>query len=153
MTKIGVHTHITNPLSSGYLAYLACVESWARVADKVVVVDGGSTDGSIPLLIDWIGQLANKMHVISTPETSWGKGQMWCWPQIAINRQVGFASLATDWAVHVDADHVLHDDISREAFQSELNKFTQSYVLSFWVSGFKGGGAKTPKEDESLDCE
>ena len=40
---IGIHTHITNPLSSGYHGYPACVDSRLSIADEVIVVDGGST--------------------------------------------------------------------------------------------------------------
>lgn len=139
MATIGVHTHITNPLSFGYLSYLACVESWARVADEVVVVDGGSTDNSISLLMDWLGPLARKVKIITTPETYWGAGEQWFWPQIAINRQVGYAALQTDWAIHVDADHVLSDVVTRELLETECARATDSYVYSFWVSDFAEG--------------
>jgi len=44
---IGVVASITNPLTTGYLAYLAFADSWSKVADEVVIVDGGSTDGSL----------------------------------------------------------------------------------------------------------
>ncbi|MEO0271936.1 MAG: glycosyltransferase [candidate division WOR-3 bacterium] len=142
MVTVGVHTHITNPLSSGYLCYLACIESWARVADEVVVVDGGSTDNSIPFLMDWLGPLARKVKVISTPETYWGAGEQWFWPQIAINRQVGFAALQTDWAIHVDADHVLSDTVTRKTLLTELQSAASESVLSFWVSAFSGDQLK-----------
>lgn len=139
MTTIGVHTHITNPLTSGYMGYLACVESWAKVADQVVVVDGGSTDDSIPVLMDWLGPLANRVRVISTEETHWGTGEKWFWPQIAINRQVGFSSLDTDWAIHVDADHVLADCVNRDLLERELQSVREHLVSSFWVSAFENG--------------
>jgi len=42
---VGVVTAITNPLSTGYLAYLAFVDSWSKVADQVILVDGGWTQG------------------------------------------------------------------------------------------------------------
>jgi hypothetical protein len=140
LSTIGVHTHITNPLSSGYLAYLACIESWAKVVDEVVVVDGGSTDDSIAFLMNWLGPLGGKVKVVWTQESSWGKGDLWCWPQIAINRQIGLDALNADWAIHVDADHVLDDSVSRDTLQHELEKSSKpSRIQSFWVSAFDEG--------------
>ncbi len=135
---IGVHTHITNPLSSGYLCYLACIESWARVADQVVVVDGGSTDNSVPLLMDWLGPLSSKICVISPPEAYWGTGDNWAWPQIAINRQIGLEHLDTDWAIHVDADHVV-DMGSMTSFLQQIEAVSNRTLLSMWVGSYHNG--------------
>jgi glycosyltransferase involved in cell wall biosynthesis len=144
MTTIGVHTHITNPLNLGYLAYLGCIESWAKVVDKVVVVDGGSTDGSIELLSEYLGSLSNKVRIISPPEAFWGSGDDWCFPQIAINRQIGLEYLNTDWAIHVDADHVV-DPISFPSFLKQLEELTDKILLNMWV-GFYYNGLYYPKK-------
>jgi hypothetical protein len=139
MTTIGVHTHITNPFSSGYLVYLATIESWARVADELVVIDGGTTDNSIQLLRDWLGPLATRIRILTPPLASWAPGRNWCWSQIAINRQLGLEALTTDWAIHVDADHVLHHSVTRSQLDQQLQQIAQNLVANYWVSGHKSG--------------
>lgn len=138
-TTIGVHTHITNPLSSGYLAYLASIKSWARVADELVVVDGGSEDNSIEALHEWLGQLTSRVRIISSPSANWGPGDQWYWPQIAINRQIGLEELSTDWAIHVDADHVLPRSVSRRKIQDGLEALKNGMLVSFWVGVVEAG--------------
>ena len=139
MSTIGVHTHITNPLTSGYLSYLASIESWARIADQVIVVDGGSVDNSIDVLREWLGPLSSKVTVVAIPETEWGKEDSWEWPQLAVNRQVGYSLLDTDWAIHIDADHVLCDGTSKENVLFELSKHPEALLLNYWVSAFSYG--------------
>ena len=137
LPTIGIHTHITNSLSSGYHGYLACVESWLSVADEVIVVDGGSTDGSIELLRDWVGERDN-LRIVSPPEAYWGMADNWRWPQIAINRQTGFALLDTDWAIHVDADHVA-PDLPAQAWREELAQFGDATTLRVPVDFYDNG--------------
>lgn len=129
MLTIGVHTHITNPFSSGYLCYLSCIKSWTKVADEIVVVDGGSTDNSLNLLDDWLGPLRNKIKVIAPAAAHWGSGDLWEWPQIAMNRQIGLDALHTDWAIHVDADHVC-PDFDGDALRHELKLHSGSTLLT-----------------------
>ncbi|MEO0129209.1 MAG: glycosyltransferase [candidate division WOR-3 bacterium] len=141
MTKkftLGVHTFITNPFSAGYLAYLASIESWAKIADEVVVVDGGSTDCSIEMLSNWLGFLNNKIRIVISPESFWGQGDNWCWPQIAINRQIGLNALTTDWAIHVDADHVCVKE-STIKFLRQLECLTDTILLSMHVGFYYNG--------------
>lgn len=135
-TNVGVHTHITNPLSNGYVAYLACADSWTRCVDEFVIVDGGSDDGSIELLHDWLSpEQLTKVRIISTPETRWGKGDDWSWPQIPVNRQVGFEALDTAWAIHLDADHVL-DTRSFDAGVEDLRSRSQEILLNLPTGAF-----------------
>ena len=44
--RVSAHTYVTNPLSTGYLVCLPAIQSFLDFADEVIVVDGGSTDGS-----------------------------------------------------------------------------------------------------------
>jgi hypothetical protein len=138
MLTFGVHTHITNPLSSGYLCYLSCIRSWARLADEVVVVDGGSTDKSLTVLGEWLGPLKERVRVISNVQTHWGQGEAWEWPQIAINRQAGLDCLGTDWAIHVDADHVA-PSVSREVIVQDLAEHREALLLSMPITYYDNG--------------
>lgn len=138
MLTIGVHTHITNPFSSGYLCYLACIKSWTKIADEVVVVDGGSTDNSLNLLNNWLGPLQSKVKIIAPSEAHWGSGDLWEWPQIAVNRQIGFEALNTDWAIHVDADHVCHD-FDAGVLRQELELHSSSILLNMPIRFYDNG--------------
>lgn len=125
---VGVHTHITNPVSAGYLGYLATIESWARLVDHVVVVDGGSTDESIATLRRWLDKYEN-VSVVHPQEAMWGAGDQWAWGQIAVNRQLGFESLQTDWAIHVDADYIA-PDIQPGVLHNELQERSECVLVS-----------------------
>ncbi len=117
MTKIGFHTRITNPLTRGYYAYLACVDSWRKLADEVVVVDGGSTDGSIELLHEWIDD-DPKVRILSNSMSYWGPN--FRWEQSSLNCQLGHEELEScDWIIRTDADHVL-DTTMAEQLKEEL---------------------------------
>ncbi len=138
--KISAHTLITNPYSSGYWAYLPAIQSFLDVADEVIVVDGGSTDESLEKLKTLRGQ--EKLKVFSSDLTYWGKGDNWEWPQIAINRQVGFDLCEGDWAIHFDADYVL-PDFEQEALLRELEYYRDKGILyAFKVVGISNGRYK-----------
>jgi hypothetical protein len=136
--SLGVHTLITNPLSSGYLSYLPAITSWASLADEVVVIDGGSTDESIPVLLDWLGPLKTRVRIVASKERAWGPGDWWAWPQIAVNRESGFRLLETDWAVHVDADHVV-EPADGDTLRRELGDLSDELVVNLQISAGREG--------------
>ncbi len=105
--RISAHTYVTNPLSTGYLIYLPAIQSFLDFADEVVVVDGGSTDGSLEALSKLRG--SERLVLVSSEQTQWGAGDAWERPQFGIQRQTGFERCSGDWAIAFDADHVLPD--------------------------------------------
>lgn len=105
--RISAHTYITDPLSTGYLICLPAIQSFLDFADEVVVVDGGSTDGSLEALRRLRG--SERLVVVSTEQTRWGAGDAWERPQFGIQRQTGLERCTGDWAIAFDADHVLPD--------------------------------------------
>ena len=54
--KIGGYTHILNPLTHGY-PFVQSIVSMLGFCDEVVVVDGGSTDGSLKFLDDRLSEI------------------------------------------------------------------------------------------------
>lgn len=129
--KIGFHTRFTRPLSLGYLSYLACVDSWRKLADRVVVVDGGSEDGSCELLTNWIDR-DPKVQLLSNEQTHWGRS--FAWEQSAFNIQLGQdALLDCDWILRTDADHVV-DLTSAAGLLGELEReYADKLIISFNV--------------------
>ena len=49
--KLSGHTIITNPETAGY-PYVESIKSFANLCDEVIVVDGGTTDGSLEKIKD-----------------------------------------------------------------------------------------------------
>jgi glycosyltransferase involved in cell wall biosynthesis len=105
--RISAHTYVTNPLSTGYAICLPAIQSFLDFADEVVVVDGGSSDGSLEALGKLRG--ADKLVVHASEETFWGPGDQFSRAQFGIQRQAGYERCTGDWAIAFDADHVLSE--------------------------------------------
>lgn len=134
--KIGLHTRIKNPLSLGYYVYLASVKSWLPLVDRLVVVDGGSTDGSIKTLLDWCNH-DEKIEIIQNCMSF--QGQNFSLAQSTLNMQIGHERLTDfDWIIRIDADHVIHD-ISRASFEQILIENSKDLHLGYDVFYFRNG--------------
>lgn len=73
----------------------ACVESCAPFADEVVVVDSGSTDGTV--------ELARELGCVVIENE---------WPGFGAQRNVGAVRAANDWIFWIDADEVVGGDLA-----------------------------------------
>jgi len=103
--SIGVVTTSTNSFSRGYLAYLACLDSWCKWADHVIIVDGGTSDDSYEILKQWTQR--SNWEVYHSPTTFWGGNGLWHAAQWTINTTEGLKKLETDWAFIINSDYVL----------------------------------------------
>lgn len=99
MVKISIHTTTTNPEERKY-PYLEALQSFCDAADEVIVVDGGSTDGSIDKML----AVSPKVRVIGLP---WP----WDYSQAEFPRHLnaGLEACTGDWAIKFDIDYLLHD--------------------------------------------
>jgi len=100
MVKISAHTNITDPILSGY-PVLESLRSFANLCDEVIVVDGGSTDGSLEKIAK-----IDKVRII--------QGEKWerdfDWRVMGKNLQIGYEACQYDWVFHFDVDYIFHED-------------------------------------------
>ena len=131
--KISAHTLITNPETMGY-PYVESIKSFAAFCDEVIVVDGGTTDGSL----EKIRKIPN-VKIIRGDDF----GKDFWWGTLAKNINKGYLACKGDWAFHFDVDYIFrgcnvkdlfrHMDENRNLPAIELYK--KNYVL---VSEFYG---------------
>jgi hypothetical protein len=87
---------VTNPRSRGDL-FDQCLESALGVADEVVIVDGGTTDGSLD-------NLDPRVKVVVS---LWPKE--FDWPLIGQQFQKGYEACSGKWVLHLDLDFIFHE--------------------------------------------
>lgn len=96
---ISAHCNITNPEKMGY-PYLESIQSFAKLCDEVIIVDGGSTDGSLEKIAK-----ISKVKII--------KGHKWeydfDWTILPKNLQVGYEACTKEWAFHFDTDYIFSE--------------------------------------------
>lgn len=136
--KISAHTFITNPISTGYYICLSSIQSFLDFADEVVVVDGGTTDGSLERLRALRG--AEKLRIVSNDLTHWGPGDLWERPQFAVSREVGYRHCTGDWAICFESDHILPENACEDLREQLLEYRGAGLLYSFPLRRCRDGG-------------
>ena len=79
----------------------ACLASVQSVADEIVVVDGGSTDGTIEIA----KKFTSKIIRTTNP------------PVFHINKQKALDACTGDWILQLDADEIIPESLKKEIIE------------------------------------
>ncbi len=97
--KISVFTCVLNP-DFWCFPYQEALKSYCELADEVIVVDGGSKDGSL----NKIKKISDKIRIVSLH---------WPWyfkqREFPLHLNYGLDECTGDWVIKFDIDFVLHD--------------------------------------------
>lgn len=92
---LGAIVTITNPILRQD-KYLECITCLKDLCDEVVVVDGGSTDGSL-----------EKITGCKIIHGNWP--YEWNWIELPRHLNIGREALTTDWCLKIDIDQFFHE--------------------------------------------
>lgn len=106
--KISAFCATTNSLKYGY-PVIESIKSFLPVVDELVVVDGGSTDGTIEA-INAIGD--KKIRIISDESTKWE--DEWFYSRMSNNFNRGYEECTGDIVFKFDVDWVFNENKTKE---------------------------------------
>lgn len=125
--KIGLILTATNPKSLRYDTFFATVQSWSRYVDEIVLVDGGTSDGSFDVFDP---SFKEKIRLVSTAATRWDLQSHFSPNHINTMINEGLRSSHSDWVVVAGADFVL-SKFNREALILELSELKDEFWIRF----------------------
>ena len=115
---LSAFTITTNAIKNQY-PIIESVKSIMPLVDEVVIVDGGSTDGTIELL----RALGDKVKVIIDKDTIWEND--WTYWRMGKNWNRAFHECKGDWLIKFDADYIIDNNYN---FRSEC-EHTDCYII------------------------
>jgi len=113
--KISAFTLTTNAIKFQY-PFIESIKSWLPAVDELVVIDGGSTDGTIEA-IEAIGD--PKIRIVSDEKTKWNED--WEYSQMGKNFNRGYEECTGDFVFKFDTDYILHEKAYDFSSGSEFN--------------------------------
>ncbi len=114
--RIAAFMPITNPLRRGD-TFIEAIKTHLYWADELVIVDGGSTDGSLEAIRS-IGD--NRIRIIQRewPQTNWN------WKEFAKAWNAGLEAANGDWVAAGETDHIFHEKEAKR-IREELERETK----------------------------
>ena len=101
--KISAFCLTTNSIVNQY-PFLESIKSFLPVVDELIVIDGGSTDGTIEEIKN-IG--SSKIRIINDKWSKWEND--WAYWRMGRNFDRGFQECTGDWVFKFDVDYILHE--------------------------------------------
>lgn len=99
-----------------------CIESVYDIADEIIVVDGGSTDGTLSIL-----KKLDKKRIVKITHTENP-------PMFHINKQKALEKCTGDWILQLDADEVVSSELGKEISSILKSPAGQSPLGgAFWI--------------------
>lgn len=128
--KLSAFVGVTNP-EYWQFPYLEALRSYCDLADEVIVVDGGSTDGSLEEIDELSKEYPNKIKVIHSE---------WKWTdtvrQVPIHYNKGLDACTGDWAIKLDIDYVFHENDLTDYRDRLLQHDRHENILAMYCSKF-----------------
>lgn len=113
--KISTFIPITNPFKRGD-TFLEAIKSHLLFSDELIIVDGGSTDGSLEMITALNDP---KIRIITLP---WPQ-ENWSWDEFPKHWNAGLEACTGDWVAAGETDHIFHEaDIERLIEELSLNQ-------------------------------
>jgi len=122
--SIGAYILLQNPLTNNY-PYLEVINCCLDLFDEILIVDGGTKDGSFDLLPD--------SPKIKIKQRLWPDDSSWGF--LTQQYDFGLQNLSADWRVKVDADYVFHED-DLQRIREFLQNNQDKKIISFEKSCF-----------------
>ena len=100
--RISSFLPVTNSILRGD-TFIEAIKSHLYFSDELVVVDGGSTDGTVEAIEKLNDE---RIRIITLP---WPQ-EYWVWSEFARHWNFGYEACTGDWVAQGESDHIFHEN-------------------------------------------
>jgi glycosyltransferase involved in cell wall biosynthesis len=113
---------VTNSIKRGD-TFIEAIQSHLYWADELIIVDGGSTDGTVEA-IKALNDPRIKVRYMNWPQEDWS------WTEFPKHWNFGYEQCTGDWVAAGESDHIFHEnDISKVRDQLHEDRFSKFVAL------------------------